>query len=116
MHNTYIKARPKKKVVKESAFEKHEKRVSIALSLIKARGSISDFDIRHVLKLSNNLQYQLMSDLQHNYQEYVSWNKKTRLFTHLKTFEIIEENEIKEKITENDYKIMHAIKQEANNG
>ena len=57
-----------------------------------------------------------MSDLQHNYQEYVSWNKKTRLFTHLKTFEIIEENEIKEKITENDYKIMHAIKQEANNG
>jgi len=80
MYNRNIKARPKKKTVKESPYEKHEKRILIALSLIKANGTVSEFTIRQTLKLSHTQQYQVVSDLQHNYQDDVSWNKKTRMF------------------------------------
>jgi len=88
MYNHNIKARPKKKTVKDSPYEKHEKRVLIALSLIKATGTVSEFTIRHTMKLSYTQQYQVMSDLQHNYQDVVSWNKKSRMF---KRIEVIQE-------------------------
>ena len=83
MYNHNIKARPKKKVVKESAYEKHERLVSIALSFIKANGIVSESTLRHTLKISPTMLYQVMSDLQHNYQDDVSWKKKTRMFTRI---------------------------------
>jgi len=79
VHNTYIRARPKKPKV--SAFEKQEKKIAIALSLIEANGIISESTIRHNQKLSYTMHYQLMSDLIHNHQDTVSWNKKTRMFS-----------------------------------
>jgi len=112
MHNPNIRARPKVRKPKKSSFSKHEEKITIILSLIKARETVSEFDIRHALKLSYTKSYQLITDLQHNYQEYVSWNKKERTFTHLKEFVKEEEIEIKDNITEHDYKIMDAIRQE----
>jgi len=79
LYNHNIRARPKKPKV--SAFEKQEKKIAIALSLIKANGTISESTIRHTLKLSYTMHYQLMSDLIHNYQDTVSWKKETRMFS-----------------------------------
>ena len=108
------KARPKEKKPKESSFSKHEKKITIILSLIKARGTVSEFDIRHALKLSYTKSYQLITDLQHNYQEYVSWKKKDRTFTHLKEYVIEEEIKIKE-LTDEEVIAIAAMKQEVKN-
>ena len=112
MYNHNIRARPRKTKVKESGFEKQEEKIATVLAFIKSNGTVSDFQIRHVMKSSYTMHYQLMSDLRHNYQEYVSHDKKARTYTHLKERIIEEETEIKEKITDNDYKIMQAMKQE----
>jgi len=85
-HNTYIKARPKKP--KPTAFEKQERIIAIALSQIKASGTISESTIRHTLKLSYTMAYQIMSDLIHNYQDTVSWNKKTRILSWIPKLEV----------------------------
>jgi len=81
MYNQNVRKRPKKP--KESAFEKQEKKIAIALSQIEASGTISESTIRHTLKLSYTMHYQLISDLIHNHQDVVSWNKKTRMFTQI---------------------------------
>jgi len=80
-YNHNVRARPKKPKV--SSFEKQEKRIAIALSLIEANGTITESTIRHTLKLSYTMAYQLMSDLRHNYQDTVSWKKETRMFTQI---------------------------------
>ena len=73
---------------KESSFEKQEEKIAIILSQIKANGTISEFTIRHTMKLSYTKHYQLMSDIRHNYQDTVSWNKKTRMFSWIQELEI----------------------------
>ena len=78
-HNANIRPRPKISKVKESGFIKEEETVKIALSLIQSRKSISSFDLKNVMKLTYSLHERLMANLKHNYQEYVSWDKKTRL-------------------------------------
>jgi len=116
MYNHNIRARPGKTKVKKSGFEKHEEKVLIALSLIQSRKSISDFQIRHVMKLSNNIEYRLMSDLKHNYQKHVSWDKKARTWkyigkpTQCKT--TLEEIPIKPGLSDNELNIMQTMKQE----
>ena len=86
MYNHNIKARPKK--AKESSFEKQEKKIAIILSLIKANGTISESTIRHTLKLSYTMHYQLMRDIKNNYQDVVSWNKKTRILSCIQELEV----------------------------
>ncbi len=111
-HNPYIRPRPKISKVKESGFIKEEEKIATALAFIKTNGTVSDFQIRHVMKSSYSLHERMMANLNHNYQEYVSHDKKARTYTHLKERITEKETEIKEKITDNDYKIMQAMKQE----
>ena len=87
-HNAYIKPRVRKQ--KESFYITEEKRILTVLSFIKANGSVSDFDIKRIMKFGPGVHGRMMTDLKHNYQEYVSWDKKTRLFTHLKDYGIEE--------------------------
>ena len=82
-HNANIRPRPKISKVKESGFIKEEETVKIALSLIQARESISSFDLKNVMKLTYSLHERLMTNLKQNYQEYVSWDKKTRLLKYV---------------------------------
>ena len=114
MHRLNYISRPRKAKPKVSSFDIHEKKITIILSLIKAKGTVSEFDIRHALKLSYTKSYQLMTDLQHNYQEYVEWKKKEKTFTHLKQIVIEEEIKIKE-LTDDEHKTIDAIKQEVKN-
>jgi len=83
MHNTYIRARPKKKVIRESDYDKEEKLTLVIISLIKARGMISDFQIKQTLKLTFGVWERQMRLIKNNYQDEVSWNKKTRMFTRI---------------------------------
>ena len=108
--NYLVRSRLKKKP-KKTTYQKEQEKTLIILSLIKANKTISDFHIRKILKLPYNIHYKFMADLQHNYQEYVSWNKKERTFTHIKDYVIGEEIKIKE-LTDNEVKTIDAIKQE----
>ena len=117
-HNPYIRPRPKISKVKESGFIKEEETVKIALSLIQARESISSFDLKNIMKLTYSLHERLMTNLKQNYQEFVSWDKKTRMCKHVgkTTQEIppLEEIPIKEKpgLSDNELNIMQTMKEE----
>lgn len=112
--NYLVRSKLRAKKPKVSTYEKEQKKTLIILSLIKANKTIKDSEIRHALKSPYNIHYKFMADLQHNYQEYVSWNKKDRTFTHLKDYVIEEEIKIKE-LTDNEVKTIDAIKLEAKN-
>jgi len=86
LYNHNVRARPKKPKV--SSFEKQEKMIAIALSQIKASGTISEATIRHTQKLSYTMAYNLMSDIRHNYQDTVSWKKETRMFSWIQKLEV----------------------------
>ncbi len=120
-HNANIRPRSKISKVKESGFIKEEETVKIALSIIQASETISSFDLKNVMKLTYSLHERLMTNLKQNYQEYVSWDKKTRLLnyvgksTQCKT--TLEEIPIKEKpkLLDNELNMMDAMKQEVKN-
>jgi len=80
-HNPYIKPRVKKP--KELFYETEEKRILTVLSFIKANGSISDYEIQRIMKFGPGVQERMMRLIKNNYQDCVSWDKKTRLFKHL---------------------------------
>jgi len=91
MHNTYIRARPKKKAIRESDYNKEEKLTLTILSLIKARGMFSDFQIKQALKLTFGVWERQMRLIKNNYQDVVSWNKKNRMFKHIEEAPIIKQ-------------------------
>jgi len=110
-HNAYILPRVKKP--KEPFYITEEKRTLTVLSLIKARGSVSDFEIKRIMKFGPGVYGRMMTELKHNYQDRVSWDKKTRLFTHLKDIEQ-EEKPIEIKTLSNpELEIINTIKQES---
>lgn len=80
-HNAYIRPRVRKS--KEPFYITEEKRTLTILSLIKANESISDFEIQKIMKFTVGVQERMMRSLKHNYQDIVSWDKKTRLFKHI---------------------------------
>ncbi len=119
-YNHNIRARPKKTEEKESAYEKHDRLVLTALSFTKENGIVSESSIRTALKLSPTKLYQVMSDLIHNYQDIVSWNKKTRMLTHISVSPYQQEikdieKTLKEKpgLYNEEQNVIRTIKQEA---
>jgi len=109
--NYMARSKLRTKQPKKTTYQKEQRKMQVILSLIKANKTIKDFEIRKALKLSYNIHYKFMADLQHNYQEFVSWNKKERTFTHLKDYVIEEEIKIKE-LTDDEVKTIDAIKLE----
>ena len=104
-------SRPKKKKQKMSIFEKQERTIAVILSYINANKTATTHRIRKTLKLSYDDLYQYVNDLQHNYKEYVSWNKKERTFTHIKKY-VIEEEIIIKPLCDEEVKTINVMKQE----
>ena len=94
VHNTNIRARAKKKAVRESDYDKEEKLTLVIISLIKARGMFSDFQIKQTLKLTFGVWERQMRLIKNNYQDEVSWNKKTRMFTRVEELKQEIKNEL----------------------
>ena len=80
-YNSYSKPRVREQ--KESFYEVEERRTLTILSLIKANGSISDFEIQRILKFGPGVQERMMRMIKNNYKDCVSWDKETRLFKHI---------------------------------
>ena len=118
-HNANI--RPRVRKPKEPFYITQEKRTKTILSLIQARESISEFDIQKIMKFGPGVHERQMRLIKNNYQDIVSWDKKTRLLkyvgksTQCKT--TLEEIPIKEKpkLFDNELNMMDAMKQEVKN-
>jgi len=117
-HNAYI--RPRVKKAKEPFYITEEKRTLTVLSLIKARESISAFDIQKIMKFGPGVQERMIRLIKNNYHDVINWDKKTRLLKYIgettRNKPTLEETpKEKPELSDNELNMMYTMKQEAEN-
>ena len=107
----------KKKKPKTSSFEIQEERIDRALTMIKVKDEISEFNLQKILEWGPGTYERVMRVIKNNYQDKVEWNKKTRIWKNISNpkqeITTLEEIPTKTELSDNELNIFCTIKQES---